>query len=78
LVGYLFRQIGIVKRALFIIAAVGLLIPVVQTGQYVELTWMINGVGLVLAVVMVALEWLARAARQKSHPMPVTSESKVT
>jgi TRAP-type uncharacterized transport system fused permease subunit len=78
LVGYLFRRIGIVKRALFIIAAVGLLIPVVQTGQYVELTWMINGVGLVLAIVMVTLEWLARVARQKSHGVAVASESKVT
>jgi len=65
LVGYLFRPIGVVKRFLFLVAAAGLLIPVVETGTYTSLTWAINGGGLLLAVIMVAIEWLARS-RQPS------------
>src|SRR5688500_11668447 len=34
LVGYLFRPIGVLKRFLFLVAAAGLLIPVVETGTY--------------------------------------------
>jgi TRAP transporter 4TM/12TM fusion protein len=75
LVGYLFRQIGPIKRALFIAAAIALLIPVVHAGEYVELTWTINGAGLVLAIVMVSLEWLARAARLKSHGVAVSGKA---
>jgi TRAP-type uncharacterized transport system fused permease subunit len=78
LVGYLFRSIGMVKRALFIIAGVGLLIPVVPTGEYVELTWATNACGLILAVLMVAFEWLARSTRGKSHAVAVTSEGEIT
>src|SRR5262247_1097564 len=33
LVGYLFRPVGIVRRILFLAAGIGLLIPVVNTGQ---------------------------------------------
>ena len=65
LVGYLFRPIGVVKRFLFLVAAAGLLIPVVETGTYTTLTWAINAGGLLLAVIMVAIEWLARS-RQPS------------
>jgi TRAP-type uncharacterized transport system fused permease subunit len=75
LVGYLFRQIGPIKRALFIAAAIALLIPVVHAGEYVELTWTINGAGLVVAIVMVSLEWLARAARLKSHGVAVSGKA---
>ncbi len=78
LVGYLFRPTGIAKRALFIIAAVALLIPVVHAGQYVELTWTINAAGLILALVVVGTEWLARPARQKPSAVAVTSEGKLT
>jgi TRAP-type uncharacterized transport system fused permease subunit len=61
LVGYLFRSIGLLKRGLFLLAAVGLLIPVVHTGQFAVLTWATNGVGLSLAIVLIAMEWMARA-----------------
>ena len=78
LVGYLFRPIGVFRRALFILAAVGLFIPVVPSGPFAMLTWATNGIGLVIAVVIVGSEWLARPARQKSRPVSVTSEGKVT
>ena len=60
IVGYLFRPVGGLKRLLFGIAAVGLLIPVVHSGKFASLTWASNGIGLVLAVLLVAVEWLAR------------------
>ena len=60
IVGYLFRTVGTVKRWLFVFAAIGLLIPVVQSGKFASLTWASNGIGLVLAVVLVAVEWFAR------------------
>jgi TRAP transporter 4TM/12TM fusion protein len=60
IVGYLFRPVGGLKRLLFGIAAVGLLIPVVQSGKFAILTWASNGIGLMLAVVLVAVEWFAR------------------
>ncbi|HXV83689.1 MAG TPA: TRAP transporter permease [Candidatus Binatia bacterium] len=66
MVGYLFRSIGLVKRTLFMIAAVALLIPVVRTGQYVELTWATNAIGVVLAAVLLAVEWLARGSRARA------------
>ena len=59
-VGYLFRSLGIFKRALFVLAATGLLIPVVHSGNFVALTWSLNGGGLILAVLLVSIEWLAR------------------
>jgi TRAP transporter 4TM/12TM fusion protein len=66
LVGYLFRPIGVLKRFLFLVAAAGLLIPVVETGTYTNLTWAINAGGLLLAVIMIVIEWLARSRRQES------------
>jgi TRAP transporter 4TM/12TM fusion protein len=78
MVGFMFRPIGAMKRALFISAAIALLIPVLHAGEYVELTWAINAFGVFLAIVMVTLEWLARSAREKSHAVAVTSEGKVT
>jgi TRAP-type uncharacterized transport system fused permease subunit len=66
LVGYLFRPIGVIKRLLFIIAATGLLIPVVETGTYAGFTWVVNAVGLLLAAALIATEWLARSRRQES------------
>lgn len=65
MVGYLFCRIGVSKRALFISAAVALLIPVVHAGQYVEITWTINAAGLILALILVSVEWLARSARAR-------------
>jgi TRAP transporter 4TM/12TM fusion protein len=66
LVGYLFRPIGALRRLFFLLAAAGLLIPVVETGTYTNLTRAINAAGLVLAVFMVVIEWLARSRRQES------------
>ena len=43
LVGYLFRAVAIIKRGLFLIAAAGLLIPVIHRGNFVMLTWAVNG-----------------------------------
>jgi TRAP transporter 4TM/12TM fusion protein len=60
MVGYLFRSIGAIKRALFLAAATGLLIPVVPGGKFAALTWTTNGVGLVLAIALIAIEWFAR------------------
>jgi len=65
LVGYLFRPVGIVKRALFLLAAGGLLIPVVHVGSYALLTWIANGAGLALAALLVGIEWLARESREE-------------
>jgi TRAP transporter 4TM/12TM fusion protein len=61
LVGFLFRRIGLVKRLLFILAAIALLIPVLRTGPFVELTWATNAFGFILAAVLVSVEWLARS-----------------
>jgi TRAP transporter 4TM/12TM fusion protein len=77
MVGYLFRRMGIVKRTLFIIAAVVLLVPVMHTGEYVELTWALNAGGLILAVLMTGIEWLARSASARSHTVVATREGKV-
>ncbi|HEX6437497.1 MAG TPA: TRAP transporter fused permease subunit [Candidatus Binatia bacterium] len=66
LVGYLFRPIGVLRRLLFLLAATGLLIPVAETGTYTTLTWAINAAGVVLAVFMIAIEWLARSRLQES------------
>jgi TRAP transporter 4TM/12TM fusion protein len=62
IVGYSFQPIGLVKRALFILSATALLIPVVQSGGFAALTWIINGGGLVLAVLLASIEWFARRA----------------
>jgi TRAP transporter 4TM/12TM fusion protein len=61
LVGYLFRPVGIVRRVLFLVAAIGLLIPVVHSGQHAIFTWASNGIGLLLAIILVGSEWLARS-----------------
>ncbi|MSP39600.1 MAG: TRAP transporter fused permease subunit [Deltaproteobacteria bacterium] len=61
IVGYLFRPVGGWKRLLFGISAVGLLIPVIHSGPYATLTWLSNGGGFALAVLLVSVEWLARA-----------------
>jgi len=62
IVGYLFRPVGGLKRLLFSIAAIGLLIPVVHSGKFATLTWASNGIGLLLAVLLVGIEWFARSA----------------
>jgi TRAP transporter 4TM/12TM fusion protein len=69
-VGYLFRPVGVIKRILFLLAATGLLIPIVHSGKFAALTWGINGFGLALAILLVAAEWLARPSRAR-EPTPV-------
>ena len=77
-VGYLFRPVGAVKRALFVMAAIGLLIPIVQTGNFATLTWLTNGIGLALALVLLGIEWLARLAHRKSGAMMLASQRKAS
>ena len=60
LVGYLFRPIGALRRALFILAAAGLFIPFLPSGPFAVLTWISNGIGVVLAISLVVAEWLLR------------------
>jgi TRAP transporter 4TM/12TM fusion protein len=60
MVGYLFRPVGWLRRALFIVAAVGLLIPVVHSGPYATLTWTTNAVGFAVALILVTVEWFGR------------------
>jgi TRAP-type uncharacterized transport system fused permease subunit len=74
LVGYLFRRIGPLKRTLYVISAVSLLIPVVHGGAHVELTWAINGFGLASALVLVSVEWMARAPRVATPTAVVDSD----
>lgn len=57
LVGYLFRLLGAMRRLLFFISACGLLVPIVSHGDFVQLTWVSNLVGLGLGVLLVVLEW---------------------
>ncbi len=72
LVGYLFRPVAVIKRILFVLAATGLLIPVVHSGKIAALTWASNIVGLALAILLVSLEWLARSSRGRA-PTAVAS-----
>jgi TRAP-type uncharacterized transport system fused permease subunit len=65
-VGYLFRPVGAIKRILFLLAAITLLIPIVHSGKFAALTWASNGVGLGLAVLLVAAEWLGRVSRARA------------
>ena len=75
LVGYLFRPVGVVRRILFLVAAIGLLVPVVNTGQYAALTWASNGIGLALAILLVLVEWLARSSRARAPTAVVGADS---
>jgi TRAP transporter 4TM/12TM fusion protein len=73
-VGYLFRPIGVIKRVLFIVSATALLIPVVQSGAFAALTWLINGSGLVLAILLASIEWFAR--QESGVKVAVTERAK--
>ena len=67
IVGYLFRPIGLVKRTFFLLSATGLLIPIIESGKFAALTWVINGSGLVLAILLVSIEWFARQERNEKN-----------
>jgi TRAP transporter 4TM/12TM fusion protein len=68
LVGFLFRPIGPLRRVLFFLAAAGLLIPVVPSGRFAALTWIVNAFGAALAAALVLTEWLVRSAHKKGRP----------
>lgn len=78
IVGYLFGPIGPVKRALFLLAASGLLIPVVHSGNYALLTWATNGVGFIVAVLLVTLEWIGRSPQSKARVSLTQSDANVS
>lgn len=67
LVGYLFRVIGPIRRALFVIAAAGLLIPIVSHGEFVHLTWLSNLIGFGMGILLVILEWGERQRLKRQH-----------
>ena len=71
LVGYLFRPIGVVKRALFLIAAAGLFLPVGQGAKSLSGAWAINGAAFFLALVLVVIEWLRRSPKTLSENQSV-------
>ena len=75
LVGYLFRPIGVLRRGLFIVTAAALFVPVIPSGEYAALTWVTDGVGMIVAITLVTVEWLARPER-RSDPIlrPAPSE----
>jgi TRAP transporter 4TM/12TM fusion protein len=74
LVGYLFRPLGILRRILFLVAAGGLLVPVIHAGKYAMLTWASNGIGLLLTVMLLVSEWFARSAPARSTPAVVAGD----
>jgi TRAP transporter 4TM/12TM fusion protein len=67
IVGYLFRSIGWVKRVFFLLSAGALLIPVIDSGKFAALTWVINGSGFFLAMLLVSLEWFVRQERSEKN-----------
>ena len=75
LVGYLFRPVGVIKRILFLLAAAGLLIPIVHSGEFAALTWASNGIGLALAILLALVEWLARSSRARAPTAVVGADS---
>jgi TRAP-type uncharacterized transport system fused permease subunit len=78
IVGYLFGPLGLIKRALFLLAASGLLIPVVHSGNYALLTWATNGVGFIVAVLLVTLEWIGRSLQSKARVSLTHSDANVS
>jgi len=52
----------------------GLLVPVVSTGQYAVLTWASNGIGALLAAILFFSEWLKRSSRART-PTAVVADS---
>ena len=67
LVGHLFQPLGVVKRALFLIAATGLFIPVAQGGKSMASAWMINAAAFFLPSILVVIEWLRRNPKAVSE-----------
>lgn len=61
-VGYLFRPVGALRRILFILAGLALLMPI----EFGQMSAISNICGGVLCVAMVLLEWLG--TRQKQTP----------
>ncbi|MBI2361040.1 MAG: TRAP transporter permease [Deltaproteobacteria bacterium] len=60
IVGHLFASIGPIRRFLFVVVSIGLLLPVASRGDHLHTTLIINGLATFLAIVLVGLEWRAR------------------
>jgi hypothetical protein len=67
--------VGVIKRILFVFAAGGLLIPIVNSGKFAVLTWASNSIGLALAILLVSAEWLARSSRARAPTTVVGVDS---
>ncbi|HEV8724096.1 MAG TPA: TRAP transporter fused permease subunit [Candidatus Binatia bacterium] len=78
IVGHLFRPVSAFKRAGFLLAATGLLIPVVHSGNYAVLTWATNGAGLALAVMLIAVEWIGRSPQAKARGTLIQSDANIS
>jgi TRAP transporter 4TM/12TM fusion protein len=78
IVGYLFRPVGAVKRVFFITAAIGLLIPIVQTGDFATVTWLTNGIGFVVAAALLTIECMARSARKRSDAVMIARQGRAS
>jgi TRAP transporter 4TM/12TM fusion protein len=70
IVGYLFRPVGTAKRLLFLLAAGGLLIPVVHGGNFAALTWVVNAAGLLLGLTLLSFEWTSRREPRPAIALP--------
>ena len=61
LVGYLFRPIGAFRRLLFIVTAAVLFVPIIPSGSFAVMSWLIDGFGLMAAIALVTTEWTSRS-----------------
>ncbi len=57
MVGYFVRPVGWIKRVVFAVGGIGLLIP---PGGAIAYSWTVNGVGGALCLALIAYEWHAR------------------
>jgi TRAP-type uncharacterized transport system fused permease subunit len=78
IVGHLFRPVSAFKRTGFLLAATGLLIPVVHSGNHAMLTWATNGAGLALAAMLVASEWIGRSPQAKARVTLTQSDANIS
>jgi TRAP-type uncharacterized transport system fused permease subunit len=78
IVGHLFRPVGAVKRVGFLLAAAGLLISVVHSGNYAMVTWATNGAGLALAAMLVVIEWIGRLPQTQARVTLTQSDANIS
>jgi TRAP transporter 4TM/12TM fusion protein len=75
IVGYSFCPVGRAKRLLFLLAAIALLIPI-HSGAYAAVTWLVNAVGLMLAALLLTVEWMSKP--QARSALAVRTETTTT